>query len=80
MLSFVSKLDMFGQALPTFNLRGEDKVNTTCGGVASLIIIYITFMFASLKLMHLSTYHQPMINTYTLPNMFTSSDRYETGA
>ena len=53
-------------------------MNTVCGGMASLVIIYIVFMFASLKLMHLKSYHQPTINTYTLPSVFTKDDVYET--
>ena len=57
-------LDMFGAPLPTFNLKGEEKVRTHCGGCTSLIIIYVTFLFATLKLQHLLSKHNPTVNTF----------------
>ena len=57
-------LDMFGAQLPTFNLKGEEKVRTHCGGCTSLIIIYVTFLFATLKLQHLLSKHNPTVNTF----------------
>ena len=57
MLNFISKLDIFGKAVPAFNIKGRGKVDTVCGGLASLFIIYITFLYASLKLMHLNSKH-----------------------
>jgi len=41
-------------------------VNTYCGGLVSLAIIYTVLMFASLKLMHMLSFHGPTINSYIL--------------
>ena len=46
-------LDMFGAPLPAFNMQGEDTVRTHCGGCISLAIMYVTFLFATLKLQQL---------------------------
>ena len=63
-------IDMFGRLYPGFNLRGEQKVKTSCGGITSLVVLYLVFMFAILKLTHLITYHQPDINMYKLTDVY----------
>ena len=46
-------MDMFGEPLPTFNIKGESDVRTHCGGCISITIIYIVFYFAAVKMQHL---------------------------
>ena len=57
-------LDMFGAPLPAFNLNGKEKVRTYGGGCMSLSIIYVTFLYATLKLQHLLSKHNPSVNTF----------------
>ena len=57
-------VDIFGAPIPTFNLKGEQHVRTYCGSCVSLMIIYVTFLFAILKLQHLFSMHNPTVNTY----------------
>ena len=64
-------LDMFGTPLPSFNIQGEDQVRTHCGGCVSLLIMYVTFLFATLKLQHLLSKHNPSVND------FVDTDAYD---
>ena len=72
----LKKLDLFGQPLPAFNLKGKSEVNTFCGSMVSLLLIYVVIMFGTLKLTHLLSHHGPTINTFMQKNAFTSEDIY----
>ena len=72
-------IDMFGQLYPGFNLQGQQKVRTSCGGFTSLVVLYTVFMFALLKLIHLITHHQPDINMYKLTDVYDESYIFEPG-
>ena len=50
---FLKGLDMFGKQTPQLNVRGESEVRTNFGGVVSLFILFITFLFASHKMLQL---------------------------
>lgn len=41
--------DMFGKPIPAFNVRGKSKVNSMAGGLISLIIMIIMFLYSTLK-------------------------------
>ena len=71
---FLLNMDMFGSALPTFNLKGKTEIRTACGGTVSLMIIYITFLFASLKLVHLVTKHGPLVNSFEIADAYGFED------
>ena len=57
-------LDMFGSPLPSFNIKGEDTVRTHFGGCVSFIIMFVAFLFATLKLQHLLSRHNPSVNYF----------------
>lgn len=63
-------MDMFGEPLPTFNIKGESDVRTHCGGCLSIIIIYIMILFATLKMQHLLLKHNPSVNIFTERDAF----------
>ena len=42
-------MDMFGEPLPTFNIKGKSEVRTHCGGCLSMALIFTVIMFATLK-------------------------------
>jgi len=67
-------MDMFGAPLPTFNVRGEESVRTYTGGFVSIIIIYVAFLFASLKLQHLMSKHNPSVNIFKEEDAFDADD------
>ena len=39
-----------------------------------MIIIYITFMFALLKFVHLVTKHSPQVNSFEVADAYTTDD------
>ena len=57
-------MDAFGQKLPTFNIKGSDKINTITGGFFSIILYMVVFMYSTIKLSHLISKHGPNISTY----------------
>ena len=57
-------LDAFGEKLPTFNIKGSDRVNTIAGGVLSIVLYMTVFMYSMIKLGHLVSKHNPNISTY----------------
>ena len=46
----IVKFDLFGQRVPSFRLDGDSEVTTKIGGLISILLIAITFLFARLKL------------------------------
>ena len=73
-MRFLQGADIFGTQLPAFNLKGKSEVRTAFGGTVSVIIIYITFMFALLKFVQLMTKHNPLVNMYEIADAFTTDD------
>ena len=67
-------IDVFGESLPTFILKGRDKVQTRTGGVATIVITIIALMYAALKLSHLIDKHNPMMSSYFKEDYFKSED------
>ena len=49
-LVFLKNIDIFGKQTPQLNIRGQNKIKTHLGGCITLIILIITFLFASLKM------------------------------
>ena len=57
-------LDAFGENLPTFNIKGNNRVNTIAGGVLSIVLYMTVLMYSIIKLGHLLTKHNPNISTF----------------
>ena len=67
---FLAKLDLFGVPLPVFNLRGHDSIKTSTGGIVSMVLMFITFLFASIKMMHLVSRYNPNVSYYVETDFF----------
>ena len=67
-------LDMFSEPLPAFNIEGSRDIRTNCGGCVSLIIMYVLFLFAVLKLQHLLSKHNPTVNTFVERDFIDEND------
>ena len=67
-------LDQFGAPLPGFNVKGEDSVRTYCGGLVSLLIMLLAFLFATLKLQQLLSKGNPSVNNYVQRDAFDEND------
>ena len=66
--------DMFAKPIPTFNINGETEVRTHLGGCISLLVMYVTFIFATLKLEHLLSRHNPSVNVFVDQDALSSDD------
>ena len=53
MFNFLTKVDIFEEPVPTHNLNGKKGVGTIIGGLTSLAMFYIMFLFGLAKLLHL---------------------------
>lgn len=61
------------------SVRGQQKVHTNLGGLLSLIILFITFLFGTLKFGHLVSHHNPIINQFKKENAIDSDFKYNLG-
>ena len=43
------RIDMFGERVPGFHIRGQEKAKSLLGGCVSFIVIGLTLLFAALK-------------------------------
>ena len=64
-------LDTFGQRLPTFILKGKDKVKTKVGGICTILAFLVVLMFAILKFSHLISKHKPTMFSYLKENDYS---------
>ena len=65
MQNFLKRIDIFGQSLPTFNLKGETTVPTLTGGLCTFLIICVFLTYGSLKFVHLIEKHNPQFSQVT---------------
>ena len=63
-------VDMFKETLPAFNIEGNRYVSTNGGGIISVTIMYIIFLFAVLKMQQLLSRHNPTVNTFVERDVF----------
>ena len=78
MPKMLKTVDMFALDLPKFNLRGEESIKTNIGGCCSIIIIYVSLMYAAHKFNHLITRHNPQVNSYEVRDAYGENDHFET--
>ena len=65
---FVGKmmaLDKFAYTVPSFNLRGDQKIKTSLGALCSVAISTLVLFYALLKFIQLQERHNPTISTFT---------------
>ena len=58
-------IDAFGEDLPTFNIRGNDKITSTAGGVVTILIAFVVFAFTLVKFTHFMERHNPNMSSYS---------------
>ena len=59
MFSFLKKLDLFARRFPTFNIKGDDKVQTYFGGLTSIFFYAVVFIIATVKMERLLMRRNP---------------------
>lgn len=73
-------MDIFGAPAPSFNIRGEAKVRTNCGGVVTSAILSVTLLFSIVKFQHLITKHNPAVTAYQDKNSWGTADMLRPGS
>ena len=46
---------MFGQAIPSFSLKGKNTINSSMGGAMTLICCIIMLIYAAAKMSHIQS-------------------------
>lgn len=60
----LKRADIFSESIPSFNIRGQEKVQTYLGGTITLGLVYTTFLFALLKFRHMLFFKNPSIASF----------------
>ena len=55
-------IDLFGEQVPSFNIKGENFVNTVVGGMLTGVIYLIVLAFAGLKMIQLVNKNNPVMS------------------
>ena len=72
--SMVKSIDVFGQPLPMFNLKGTSEVHTMTGGVLSFGIFVVFIIYGSIKMIQLLSKHNPQVSSVLEMDVFTFED------
>ena len=70
--SILDRFDLFQVSLPSFNLAGKTGVSSLYGGFMTLALMFTLMLYALVKLVHLTSRHNPNIST------FLNEDYYDT--
>ena len=68
-------LDNYGKEVPTFNLGGETRVSTVCGGIISVLVMILTLTYSIVKLTQLINKDNPNINQVAVPDYYAPTYR-----
>lgn len=71
----IKNVDTFGKDLPGFNLRGESRVSTFVGGLATIVVMVLTLSYAVIKAIHLTSKNNPQINENNIPFYFEAAHK-----
>ena len=74
---FVRKIDLFKTDLPSFNFNGQTDNASVMGGIATILMLYITLNYAGMKLGHLMVRHNPLINSVLKTDEVPNDERYD---
>ena len=73
---FIKKLDLFGTPYPIFNIDGSSTLTTNTGGVFSILIFYVVFVFGVVKFAQMFSRDNPSVNTYFEKEVYTIEDKF----
>ena len=59
--NYIRSLDSFGKEVPAFNLHGQTQVQTLVGGCLTLLIMIITFSYATSSMINLAQKKDPFV-------------------
>ena len=73
--SLVKRVDIYGVHLPSFNLKGKERVKTASGGVMTVIILAITLLFAGIKMEQLVTRKNPDVTKNIIEDFHDTDEK-----
>ena len=73
---FLLNIDMFGAPAPVLNLCKQNTVKTSIGAVMSMLIMFMTIIFALLKLQKMLLRERPDVVSFVDEAAFDSNMRY----
>ena len=76
MLEVFKKMDKFSLQVPQINIKGESHVSTSCGGIFSCFIFFLTLAYATHKSIEIVDARNPTINQNVVTSAFNSKDDY----
>ena len=59
--NYIRGLDSFAKEVPAFNIHGQSQVQTLVGGCLTVLIMILTFSYATSKMIDLSQKKDPFI-------------------
>ena len=66
----MKNFDLFGEPVPSFNVKGEDTVKTKVGAFVSMMIFVTVVYYGLLKSIQLEARGNPSIATYPIETVF----------
>ena len=74
----LQRIDIFGKEVPSFNLNGQKKIKTQCGGFMSFVIPVVVLLFAAMKFQDLWERNNPQVSQISRRNFFSEDEKFET--
>ena len=59
--NYIRSLDSFAKEVPAFNIKGQSQVQSLVGGCLTLLIIIVTFSYATSKMIDLAQKKDPFV-------------------
>ena len=70
-------IDIFGEPLPTFNLKGKTHVFTATGGIFTIILAIVFLGYTLVKFEHLIEYKNPDVTEFLEKNFYDYQTRID---
>ena len=68
-------IDLFKQAIPSFNMRGRQHISSWPGGLMSFFIFFVILIYGALKFVILVSKANPNVSTYMEQNFYDSDEK-----
>lgn len=65
---------MFGESLPTFNVKGNTEVSTTTGGILTVLIVIVLLIYGAIKFDMLMDKYNPEISEVTEKEIYDEDE------
>ena len=69
-------LDIFGEPLPSFNVKGQSYVHTLVGGIMTILLVGTVLLYATIQLINLMNRRNPTMSQFIEEHYFNENDKY----